>query len=204
MPLHRLDLETIAMPTNVLVATTGRETGSAVSRRLRAQDHIPAVVYGHGMSPVSVTVERRDLRLAVSGANGFNTVLSLKVGNDTHVALIKDVQRHPVKRTVSHLDFLVVSPDEKITVHVPVHLYGEAKAVAQAGGIVDPAVDHLDLVTTPNQMPSEVRVDITDLQPGQIVHLREITLPAGCTAIGDPDMPVVIGMVGSKGAPARS
>ena len=204
MPLHRLDLETIAMPTNVLVATTGRETGSAVSRRLRAQDHIPAVVYGHGMSPVSVTVERRDLRLAVSGANGFNTVLSLKVGNDTHVALIKDVQRHPVKRTVSHLDFLVVSPDEKITVHVPVHLYGEAKAVAQAGGIVDPAGDHLDLVTTPNQMPSEVRVDITDLQPGQIVHLREITLPAGCTAIGDPDMPVVIGMVGSKGAPARS
>lgn len=204
MPAHRLDLETIVMPTNVLVATTGRETGSAISRRLRAQDNIPAVVYGHGMSPVSVTVVRRDLRIAVSGANGFNTVLSLKVGNDTHVALIKEVQRHPVKRTVSHLDFLVVNPDEKITVHVPVRLYGEAKAVLQAGGLVDPAVDHLDLVTTPNQMPSEVRLDITDLQPGQVIHLSELTLPAGCTAVGDPDMPVVIAMLGSQGAPARS
>ncbi len=192
------------MPTNVLVATTGRETGSATSRRLRAQDNIPAVVYGHGMSPVSVTVVRRDLRIAVSGANGFNTVLSLKVGNDTLVALIKEVQRHPVKRTVSHLDFLVVNPDEKITVHVPLHLYGEAKAVLQAGGLVDPAVDHIDLVTTPNQMPSEVRLDITDLQPGQVIHLSELTLPAGCTAIGDPDMPVVIAMLGSLGAPARS
>lgn len=192
------------MPTNVLVATTGRETGSAVSRRLRAQDNIPAVVYGHGMSPVSVTVVRRDLRIAVSGANGFNTVLSLKVGNDTLVALIKEVQRHPVKRTVSHLDFLVVNPDEKITVHVPLHLYGEAKAVLQAGGLVDPAVDHIDLVTTPNQMPSEVRLDITELQPGQVIHLSELTLPAGCTAVGDPDMPVVIAMLGSQGAPARS
>ena len=192
------------MPTNVLVATTGRETGSAISRRLRAQDNIPAVVYGHGMSPVSVTVVRRDLRIAVSGANGFNTVLSLKVGNDTHVALIKEVQRHPVKRTVSHLDFLVVNPDEKITVHVPLHLYGEAKAVVQAGGLVDPAVDHIDLVTTPNQMPSEVRLDITDLQPGQVIHLSELSLPAGCTAVGDPDMPVVIAMLGSQGAPARS
>jgi len=204
MPAHRLDLETIVMPTNVLVATTGRETGSAVSRRLRAQDNIPAVVYGHGMSPVSVTVVRRDLRIAVSGANGFNTVLSLKVGNDTLVALIKEVQRHPVKRTVSHLDFLVVNPDEKITVHVPLHLYGEAKAVLQAGGLVDPAVDHIDLVTTPNQMPSEVRLDITELQPGQVIHLSELTLPAGCTAVGDPDMPVVIAMLGSQGAPARS
>ena len=192
------------MPTNVLVATTGRETGSAISRRLRAQDNIPAVVYGHGMSPVSVTVVRRDLRIAVSGANGFNTVLSLKVGNDTLVALIKEVQRHPVKRTVSHLDFLVVNPDEKITVHVPLHLYGEAKAVLQAGGLVDPAVDHIDLVTTPNQMPSEVRLDITELQPGQVIHLSELTLPAGCTAVGDPDMPVVIAMLGSQGAPARS
>ena len=156
------------------------------------------------MSPVSVTVVRRDLRIAVSGANGFNTVLSLKVGNDTLVALIKEVQRHPVKRTVSHLDFLVVNPDEQITVHVPLHLYGEAKAVLQAGGLVDPAVDHIDLVTTPNQMPSEVRLDITDLQPGQVIHLSELTLPAGCTAIGDPDMPVVIAMLGSLGAPARS
>lgn len=192
------------MPTNVLVATPGRETGSAASRRLRAEDRIPAVVYGHGTDPLSVSIERRDLRLAVSGANGFNTVLSLQVGGSTHVALIKDVQRHPVKRTVSHVDFLIVNPDEKIRVHVPFHLAGESKAVNQSGGRVDPAVDHIDLFTTPNQMPSEVRVDITDLQPGQVLHLRDLQLPAGCTAAGDPDMPVIVASAGKAAAPGRS
>lgn len=192
------------MTTNVLVATLGRETGSAASRRLRAEDRIPAVVYGHGTNPLSVTIERRDLRLAVSGANGFNTVLSLQVGGDTHVALIKDVQRHPVKRTVSHVDFLIVNPDEKIRVHVPFHLAGESKAVNQSGGRVDPAVDHIDLFTTPNQMPSEVRVDITNLEPGQVIHLRDLVLPAGCTAAGDPDMPVIVTSAGKAAAPGRS
>jgi large subunit ribosomal protein L25 len=192
------------MSNNVLVATPRSQTGSPAARRLRAQDHIPAIVYGHGSQPVSVTVERRDLRLAVSGPNGFNTVLSLKVGNDTHVAVIKEVQRHPVRRNVSHIDFLLVNADEKIHVRVPLHLYGEAKAVAQAGGLVDPAVDTIEVVTTPNQMPSEVRVDVTSMQPGQVIHLHELSLPAGCTAVGDPDMPVVIAMAaqGAKSAPA--
>ncbi len=192
------------MSNNVLVATPRSQTGSANARRLRANDHIPAVVYGHGTTPVSVTVERRELRLAVSGPNGFNTVLSLKVGNDTHVAVIKDVQRHPVRRNVSHVDFLLVNADEKIHVRVPLHLYGEAKAVAQAGGLVDPAVDTIEVVTTPDQMPSEIRFDVTALQPAQVIHLRDLTLPAGCTAVGDPDMPVVIAMAaqGAKAAPA--
>ena len=180
------------MATNVLVATPGRETGSPASRRLRTQDHIPGVVYGHGIAPINVTVERRELRQVVSGPNGFNTVLSLQIGSDTHVALIKDVQRHPVKRNVAHLDFLLVNPDEKITVNVPLHLYGEAKAVNQAGGMVDPAVDHITVSTTPSQMPSEVRFDVTALQPGEVVHLRDLTLPAGCAALGDPDMAVVV------------
>lgn len=192
------------MTTNVLVATLGRETGSAASRRLRTEDRIPAVVYGHGTDPLSVSIVRRDLRQVVSGPNGFNTVLSLKVGNDTHVALIKDVQRHPVKRTVSHLDFLLVNPDEKIRVHVPLHLSGESKAVNQSGGRVDPAVDHIDLFTTPNQMPSEVLVDITDLQPGQVIHLRDLNLPAGCIAAGDPDVPVIVASAGKAAAPGRS
>ena len=182
------------MANNTLVATPGRQTGSAASRRLRSQDHIPGIVYGHGIAPIPVTVERRDLRLAVSGPNGMNTVLSLQIGSDTFVALIKEVQRHPVKRNVSHIDFIRVDMDEKITVRVPVHLTGEAKAVVQAGGLVDPAVDHIDLVTTPSQMPSEIRIDITSLQPGQILHLSDIALPAGCEAHGDPTMPVVVAM----------
>ena len=182
------------MSENVLVATTGRQTGSPASRRLRAEDRIPGVIYGHGMAPVSVSVVRRELRHAVSGANGLNTVLNLSVDGQSFAAIIKDVQRHPVRRNVSHIDFVRVNLDEKITVQVPVHLTGEAKAVILAGGLVDPAVDHLEIITTPNNMPSEVLIDITDMQPGQIIHLRDLTLPKGCTATADPDMAVVTAM----------
>src|SRR5690606_15162294 len=116
------------MPTT-LVANTGRPTGSAASRRLRREDKIPGVLYGHGMDPLAVTVERRELRLAVSGASGMNTLLTLQVDGSTYPAIIKDLQRHPVRRTVTHIDFLQVSLDEDIAVAVPIVLEGEAKAV---------------------------------------------------------------------------
>ncbi|MEN9822140.1 MAG: 50S ribosomal protein L25 [Ilumatobacteraceae bacterium] len=83
-------------------------TGSANARRLRTADHVPAVVYGKGMEPVSITVERRDLRDAMSGPEGTSTVVSLNVAGTTYTAVVKDIQRHPVKRTVSHVDFHVV------------------------------------------------------------------------------------------------
>lgn len=183
---------------NVLVATSGRATGSPASRRLRAGDHIPAVVYGHGMDPLSITVERRDLRIAVSGVNGMNTVLSLQVDGQVFPALIKELQRHPVRRNVSHIDFIRVNLDEKITVNVPLHLVGEAKSVLNDGGLVDPAVDHIAIETTPGQMPSEVTYDISGMHLGQVVFLRELALPAGCVAVGDPDMAVITAMSTSR------
>jgi large subunit ribosomal protein L25 len=179
------------MPDNVLVATTGRPTGSAASRRLRAQERIPGVIYGHGQPPLSVSVERRDLRLAVSGPAGLNTVLSMSVDGQSFAALIKAVQRHPVRRTVSHVDFLRVDLNESITVNVPLRLHGEAKAVIAAGGLVDPAVDTIEVVTTPNNMPAEITVDISDMEPGGVIHLSELTIPEGSEATGDPDMVVV-------------
>lgn len=178
-----------------LVATTGRTTGSAESRRLRAADHIPGVVYGHGMTPVSVTVERRELRLALSGPAGANTVLSLEVDGTSYPAVVKELQRHPVRRTVSHIDFLQVNMNEEITVSVPLRLEGEAKAVLAAGGIVDPAVDSIDVLTTPNNMPNEFVIDITDLQPHDIIRLSDVPMPKGVTATGDPDMPVVTTLI---------
>ena len=83
-------------------------TGSANARRLRTADHIPAVVYGKGIEPVAVTIERRDLRDAMTGPEGTSTVVSLDVAGTTYTAVVKEIQRHPVKRTVSHIDFLVV------------------------------------------------------------------------------------------------
>jgi large subunit ribosomal protein L25 len=174
-----------------LVATSGRPTGSAAARRLRAEGHIPGVLYGHGMSPISVTVERRELRVALSGPAGANTVLALEVDGKSYPAVVKEMQRHPIKRTVSHIDFLQVNMNEEITVSVPVRIEGEAKAVLSAGGLVDPAVDTIDVLTTPNNMPNEFVIDVTDMQLGDVIRLADVPMPAGVTATGDPEMPVV-------------
>jgi len=105
--------------------------------------------------------------------------------------VVKELQRHPIKRTVSHIDFLQVNMNEEITVSVPLRLEGESKAVVATGGIVDPSVDTIEVLTTPNNMPNEFVIDITDMQPHDVIRLADVPMPAGVTAVGDPDMPVV-------------
>ncbi len=188
------------MSQTTLVASTGRETGSPASRRLRATDQIPGVLYGQGMTPVSVAVARRDLRIALSGPAGFNTVLQLEVDGKVYPAVIKDVQRHPVKRNVSHIDFLQVNMSETITVSVPLHITGEAKAVLADGGLVDPSVDSIEVECTPGNMPNEFTVDISAMVPGDVIRLSSLTMPAGVVALGDPDMAIVTAIHGSQGS----
>jgi large subunit ribosomal protein L25 len=175
----------------VLVAETGRATGSANSRRMRREDHIPGVVYGHGMQPLSISVVRRDLRHALSGPAGVNTVLDLTVDGKVYPAIVKEMQRHPVRRTVSHIDFLQVDLNEDITIAIPVRLEGEAKAVIDEGGLVDPAVDTIEVRTTPRNIPNEIVVDITEMTMDTVITLADIVLPAGVTAVADPDTAIV-------------
>jgi large subunit ribosomal protein L25 len=179
------------MSTSTLVAQSRTATGSAAARRMRAEGHIPAVIYGLGMEPLSISVERRELRVALSGAAGVNTVLSLEVAGKKYPAVVKELQRHPIKRTVSHIDFLTVNMNEELTVHVPLRLEGEAKAVAAEGGLVDPSVDTIEVSCTPANIPNEFVIDITEMQPHDIIRLADVPMPEGVTALGDPDMPVV-------------
>ncbi|MFZ9852562.1 MAG: 50S ribosomal protein L25 [Ilumatobacteraceae bacterium] len=178
--------------------TSGRAEGSAAARRLRRQESIPAVLYGQGMSPVSVAVERSALRLALSGPAGVNTILTLEVDGNSYSAVVKDMQRHPVRRNVAHVDFMRIDLSEELTVSVPVHLVGNAKAVLSEGGLVDAATDTLEIITTPANMPSEIAVDVTNMQMGDVIRLSELTMPTGCRAAGDPDLTVVITIAGSK------
>jgi large subunit ribosomal protein L25 len=143
------------------------------------------------MQPVSLSVARRDLRIALSGPAGQNTILTLNVDGNSFNAIVKEMQRHPVRRTVAHVDFVQINLSEEIVVQVPVHLTGNAKAVVSAGGLVDPAVDTLELKATPANVPNEIVVDITDMTPDSVIRLSDIAMPAGVSALGDPDMPVV-------------
>lgn len=185
------------MSNTKLAAQPRTATGSSAARRLRAEGHIPGVIYGQGMTPISVTVERRELRLALSGPAGSNTVLSLEVDGKSYPAVVKEMQRHPIRRTVAHIDFLQVNMNEEITVSVPVHLVGEAKAVAAEGGLVDAAVDTIEVSCTPSNMPNAFEIDVTDMQPGDIIRLADVPMPKGVTSLGDPETPIVTILVTS-------
>ena len=157
-----------------LVATTGRPTGSAPSRRLRAEGQVPAVLYGHGMDSLSVSVDRRELRHALTGPAGVNALINLSVDGVIHPTIVKSLQRDPIKRNVGHVDFIVVRLDEVIEISVAFHLEGEAKAVSADGGLVDPAVDTITVRTTPQNVPGAFVYDISDLQVGDVVRAGEL------------------------------
>lgn len=187
--------------TATLSAEAGRVTGSPASRRLRAADRIPGILYGHGMTPVVLSVARRDLRVALSGPAGANTILTLSVDGSSYNAVVKEMQRHPVRRNVSHVDFVQINLSEEIVMHVPVHLTGVAKQVVAAGGLVDAAVDSIEVRTTPANVPNEIVIDITDLTPESVIHLADLKLPAGVVAVGDPDM-LIATVLMSRGSTA--
>ena len=187
--------------TATLSAEAGRVTGSPASRRLRAADRIPGILYGHGMTPVILSVARRDLRVALSGPAGANTILTLSVDGSSYNAVVKEMQRHPVRRNVSHVDFVQINLSEEIVMNVPVHLTGVAKQVVAAGGLVDAAVDSIEVRTTPANVPNEIVIDITDLTPESVIHLADLKLPAGVVAVGDPDM-LIATVLMSRGSTA--
>ena len=179
------------MSETVLQAEVGRRAGSSDARRLRADGKIPAVVYGHGMDPISVSVDRRELRQALSGAAGMNTILDLTVDGTVYPSLIKDIQRHPVKRNVQHIDFIQVNLNEEIVVSIPIHLEGEAKDVSANGGLVDLSMQELQVRTTPRNIPDSVVIDVSEMTMDTVIRVEDIPLPSGVAAEADADAPVV-------------
>ena len=179
------------MPEATLIAQTGRTTGSSSSRRLRAEGQIPAVLYGHGMASLSISVDRRELRHALTGPAGVNALVNLEVDGVTHPTIVKSLQRDPLRRNVAHVDFIVVRLDEVIEISVPFHLEGEAKAVLSEGGLVDPAVDTITVRTTPRNVPGAFTWDISELEVGDVVRAGELTMPEGVELVDDPEMPIV-------------
>ena len=179
------------MADTLLSVESGRPTGSSAARRLRAAGRLPAVVYGLGTDPVAVSVDRRALRTALSGPAGLNTVLELDIDGSVTPAIVKEIQRDPVRRSVAHVDFIRIDLDKQITVSVPVRLTGTAAEVAQNNGLVDLAIDSVEVVTTPRSIPDEIAIDVTDMTIDSVIRIGDLTLPTGVEATGDPETPVV-------------
>jgi large subunit ribosomal protein L25 len=181
------------VPDIVLLAETKRPLGSANSRRLRHHGRIPAVVYGHGIDSSAVSVDARALRAALSTPAGQNVVLELEIEGDRHLAMAKVVDHHPVRHTIAHVDFLVVSRDVKVTADVPVTLIGEALLVSREGGSVEQMLHNITLSMLPSQIPDAIELSIDDLEIGGVLRVSDLTLPPGVTTELDAETPVVAG-----------
>ena len=183
------------MAMNLLTAETGRPRGTRPSRRLRRTGRVPAVVYGMGENAITVSVDRADLRGALSTDAGLNALITLEVDGDRQLSIVKDLQRHPVRRDVLHVDFLRIDPDEEVEVDVPLVLVGEAKKVTQASGMVDQVMHQVPLRAKPSDIPTEVTADVSDLEVGSSLRVSDIELPAGVTPAGDPDSTFAVGLI---------
>lgn len=177
-----------------LVAEAGRAAGSRPTRRLRGEGRIPAVVYGHGTDPIAVSVEGRDLRAALSSEAGLNALLSLQVDGSSYLTMAREIQRHPVRGTVLHVDFQVVDREQQVSAEVPVNLVGEATEVDHADGVVDQQLFSLPVKARPEDIPSHVEVDISALTVGTSVRVSDVALPEGVELDIDPDTTVVTGV----------
>lgn len=184
------------MPEVTLTATPGREPGSRASGRLRAFGQVPAVVYGHGISPVPVSVDWRALRTALTTEAGANALINLSVGGDTHLTVVRDMQRHPIRHDVLHVDFQVVSRDEVISMDVPVVLHGENETIEKTdGATIEQQLHLLTIKSKPGSIPNEISVDISGLEVGTAIRVSDLTLPAGVETDVDPEETVVSVMI---------
>lgn len=174
-----------------LKATTGRELGSGPSKRIRAEGNVPGVVYGLDADPIPVTVAWRPLREALTTDAGLNALIDLDVDGDVSLTVVKDLQRHPIRGDVLHIDFLRVSADAEITVDVPIVLEGEAKEVLSENGTVDQLLYALSINAKPADIPNELTVDVSELVIGESILVGAIKLPSGVSTDVDPEESVV-------------
>ncbi len=175
----------------ILKATPRPPQGTRPARRLRNEGKVPGVVYGLGGDPVTLTVEWRELRAALVTEQGLNAVIHLEVDGDRQPTLVKEMQRHPVRRNVLHVDFIRVDLNKPVDVEVAIHLEGEAEAVQREGGVIDQTLNVLMITAKPDDIPSGLTVDISDLEIGSAKHVSDITLPPGVTTSVDPEETVV-------------
>lgn len=178
-----------------LTANSGRPTGSRSARRIRGEGQVPAVVYGLGREPKAVVVDWPDLRKVLTTEAGTNALITLTVDGETTLSIVKDLQRHPVRRTVSHVDFQLVDPDAPLSVEVPIVLTGTATAVEQEKGIVDQLRHTLTVWAKPRAIPNSLEVDISELEINHTLKVSDIALPEGVTTDVDLDDPVAVGSI---------
>jgi large subunit ribosomal protein L25 len=177
---------------NKLTAEPRTSFGKGAARKIRATGKIPAVIYGHGTDPQHVTLPSHEVGLILRKANA---VLDLDINGKSQLALVKDVQKDPVKQIIEHLDLIVVRKGEKVIVDIPVHLEGEAAP----GTSVNQDANTLSLEAEATNIPERLVISIEGLEEGAHITAGDVKLPEGSSLISDPEL-LVVGITGANAA----
>jgi large subunit ribosomal protein L25 len=174
------------MKTSFELVAEFRETqGKGASRRLRHEGKVPAILYGGHADARTLTLSHQKLLIMLDNERFYSTILSLKVGDQTQAAILKDVQRHPFKNAVMHIDFQRVQEDEKIRISIPLHFTGAAVSpgVKSQGGIVSHMRTQTEVSCLPKDLPEFIEVDISGLSINESIHLSQLKIPEGVTLV---------------------
>lgn len=164
----------------VFEAEVRKTLGRGESRRLRVEGRIPAVLYGGSAEPIGLTFDHNRITKALEDDATYSHILTLRFDGKEETAILKDMQRHPSRPIILHMDFQRVSESQKIKVHVPIHfLNQEASVGAKKGGVVNHALVDIEVTCLPARLPEFIAVDLAKLDIGQSVHLSDVKVPPG-------------------------
>lgn len=180
------------MATARLSVTPRDQSGKGAARALRREGRVPAVIYGHGREPQSLAVDTRALERLLAGIAAGSTVIELDLDGRTSRTLIREIQRHPFKRTILHVDFQELVAGERVSMKLPLVVTGVPEGVRLGGGVLDQILYELMIEADPSAIPSHLDVDVTTMQIAQTLHVSDLTLPAGVTAMEDAGLAVCV------------
>lgn len=179
------------MATANISATPRTETGKGVARKLRAQHSVPGVLYGHHRDPQPLAIDARELDRLIERYATETTVVELALDGQSVRTLIREIQRHPFKRQVLHVDFQALVAGEKVTVDVPIVLQGTPAGV-RIGGVLDQVLRELTVEVDPSDIPNHIDVDVSGMEMATSLHVSDLVLPPGVTVLDDPDSTVCV------------
>ena len=164
-----------------LIAEMRDDRGKGASRRLRRQGKVPAIIYGAGREPRALMFDHNKVLRELENASFYSSILTIKVGDESRAAIVKDIQRHPAKKIILHIDFQRIVEDEKIRMQIPIHFLGEEDAIGVkiGGGSVSRLMTELEVSCLPKDLPEFLEVDISELELDQMLHVSNISLPKG-------------------------
>ncbi len=177
-----------SLPFNAFVRSQVRRTGL---KKLRATGRVPATIYGGKSKAENLEVVGSELNDLIHRSHSENILLDLEVGKTKRLALLQEVQHHPLSGKVVHVDFREVSETEPVVINVPVETVGEAPGVKNSGGVLEHVIFKLRVRALPKQLPDRIVVGVTELEVGQTLHVGDLKLPAGVEVIGNKLSPVV-------------